>query len=96
MSDEQRAAIERLRKDDYEGEADCTAVVRQCYDDMRAVVLLYLAEHPEPPVRPVLEAGPNSYVGWKVAGQYPDGSLLLDGPTGERRHVWFLAQPESK
>lgn len=104
MSDEQSAAIARLRKlssgepfrkayREFRGSKVANLVYRR---DAGVAVELYLAGHPEPPPRPVLEPGPNSYVGWKIVGQYPDGSLLVDGPTGERRHVWFIAQSESE
>lgn len=36
-----------------------------------------------------MEPGPNSYVGWTIVGHSADGSVLLDGPGGSRRRVWF-------
>lgn len=41
-----------------------------------------------------MEPGPNSYVGWTIVGHGADGSVLLDGPGGSRRRVWFNSKEQ--
>lgn len=46
MTIEQSEALMRLRADMYDDSVDCVPVVRECFNDMKAVVLMALAEHP--------------------------------------------------